>query len=1828
MSNTSLSSIRVIRCCRSISIRRDRIWTFLWAIVACLIVLSESSAQHAKSPAGNATGSPAGSYGISEIENINLFSGKLSAAIPIMQVGGRGEASYTMSIPIKSSQWLTESHPDQDALYVYAINHPDNIVQGWRTLFQRPFEFGTISFRYTARYPGCYDGSNNWSCYQTAAMVVIFTSADGTEYALYDEKRGGASSEGTGLGGPYSPGLDRGLIFSSKDGTGWSFVADPPSVGVNDYSVKVSTGDFPGPQSESATSEIAASGVLKNSSGVSIRFDAGRAQYIKDRNGNTTTFVYETVGQKKLDKVLDSNGRTVDVTYGNGFDSVEYKGVAGQSRTVYVSYTTLQNRLAPGNAFRNIHSLFPAYPNQSLFSNYTIYPNPPVISQVSFPDNRSYQIYYNSYGEIGTLIAPTGAKVEYIHGAGMSGAHPSGQIGNLTPPNSGYPDVLNSNVAIYRRLLERREYADGATHNLSTVYGLFSTGKVREEQVDISTATILSRTDHFFNGSPTQYLFADSSPFLGYEPGQELEGREFKTEKIDPQSGTILSRAESFFDGPCLGPRSSCGIGNNPLPWSIYISKAENSLYDANIGQFHVSKTEFLYDNYDNLTDTFEYQSGIGVAGSLITRSHTDHVSGSSYTSALGPHLRSLPMQTWVSSDASGLNRLSLSQVTYDAYTEGPRSAALLDRYLPTGHDTANFGINFSLRGNVTSSTVYLNPQLETGAISFHYLYDILGNSVKNYDGNGNPTQLDFSDRFGVADAESTSNTAPTTLNGSYTYCYVTRTTNAVGWLAYAQYDYATGQEINRQDANGVVSKTVYQDLLDRPTQIVAAVGTPEEIQSNILYDDENQTVLTTSDLFTLGDGRRKNERLFDKKGRLVETRTYGEGTYVSVKREYDVLGRTRRVSNPRSVSSGSPLQWSENKFDSLGRVTERQTPDGAIATIEYQGLSITVTDQAGKKRRSILNGIGQVIRVDEADSNNSLGPASSPYQSTSYEYDPLGRLVHVIQGVQHRWFMYDPLGRLLRVKQPEQAENVALQTSGNPGNNSWSYGFSYDSNGNTLTATDAKNVTATSQYDALNRTVQRSFNDNPQTPTANFYYDGVGLPSVPPFSIGKLTKSSNGVSESLNTAFDRAGRILSHTQKIDGVSYVSGYEYSLSGAVSKEIYPSGREVNIAFDPDGDISSISGKTSSNLWRLYANSFSYFPDGRIQKVRLGNGIWETAEINNRGQLTSFGLGRGSTNPNLWQNLYEYGEMTGSNTVDSQKNSGNIARQTVSFEGLANSFVQSYTYDSMNRLIDARETSGNSQVWRHSTSYDRYGNRLSSEKWSGANQIVLPMYLNPQVDNATNRLLENQGFQYDANGSLINDPNGNQYRFDGNNLQTEIRDSNNSVIGTYLYDAEGKRVKKVTQYDATTFVYSGSGKLIAEYSTNSNSKLKDAISYTISDNLGSPRVILDSLGRVISRRDFMPFGESIEADGTYRKTSDKYGIADGVKQGFTGYFQDEESDLDYAQARMYFNSHGRFTAADPLVSSGKASNPQTLNRYVYALNNPLFFTDPTGLQSGKRIWVRDEGNKTVYKSSTTRPEGARLVTGVQRVKGDDGFIYRVTSRSIIGIGKWNRNVPTPPQGISPTSTPGTPDTRARDLGTGAKAGVRQALTNGVAALPVAVCIIGVCAAAGGAVAAGVVAIGSTTIGAAAIGLAVGAAGGGVGMTIFGEGSPGGSSGGLPDEVTDRLTDINDRHGVESGRCDCNADETLQVFTDAGIDAVIIEIRTDTQYLTTKDGRILSNRDEGAYHRVVLAGNRVFDALTGPAGKTWEEYLDLLQLYDIQPRLEPVPRKKPLP
>ena len=67
-------------------------------------------------------------------------------------------------------------------------------------------------------------------------------------------------------------------------------------------------------------------------------------------------------------------------------------------------------------------------------------------------------------------------------------------------------------------------------------------------------------------------------------------------------------------------------------------------------------------------------------------------------------------------------------------------------------------------------------------------------------------------------------------------------------------------------------------------------------------------------------------------------------------------------------------------------------------------------------------------------------------------------------------------------------------------------------------------------------------------------------------------------------------------------------------------------------------------------------------------------------------------------------------------------------------------------------------------------------------------------------------------------------------------------------------------------------------------------------------------------------------------------------------FIGQYFDDATALSYLNARYYSGDHGQFLSQDPILLGVPVSkiltNPQRLNYYSYALDNPINYSDPNG------------------------------------------------------------------------------------------------------------------------------------------------------------------------------------------------------------------------------------------------------------------------------------------
>jgi RHS repeat-associated protein len=130
------------------------------------------------------------------------------------------------------------------------------------------------------------------------------------------------------------------------------------------------------------------------------------------------------------------------------------------------------------------------------------------------------------------------------------------------------------------------------------------------------------------------------------------------------------------------------------------------------------------------------------------------------------------------------------------------------------------------------------------------------------------------------------------------------------------------------------------------------------------------------------------------------------------------------------------------------------------------------------------------------------------------------------------------------------------------------------------------------------------------------------------------------------------------------------------------------------------------------------------------------------------------------------------------------------------------------------------------------------------------------------------------------------------------------------------------------------------------------------YGHADWLGSIRLNSTTGRTVNSDVAFAPFGEVYNSPTRFM-----YEFA-GLNNNLTDNVWD-------ADARRYHAKEGRWLSPDPLgLGAANPADPQTWNRYAYVLNNPLSFTDPTGLQDCSHNPGGPGGNGPCYYRSDER------------------------------------------------------------------------------------------------------------------------------------------------------------------------------------------------------------------------------------------------------------------
>jgi RHS repeat-associated protein len=656
-------------------------------------------------------------------------------------------------------------------------------------------------------------------------------------------------------------------------------------------------------------------------------------------------------------------------------------------------------------------------------------------------------------------------------------------------------------------------------------------------------------------------------------------------------------------------------------------------------------------------------------------------------------------------------------------------------------------------------------------------------------------------------------------------------------------------------------------------------------------------------------------------------TRTYWlestgpDGKRIITETWYDNLGRVWKKSNPYFYGIDTAY-YTTSDYDGLSRVVDVLTPDSYHILTSYQGLKKVVTDQNNHSNSYTYDVYQRLKKVEDAYGT-----------ITEYSYDTLGNLIQVIAAKnateQNTTTMtYDSLSKKRTMTDPDMGY--------------WTY--DYDKSGNLEYQTDAKGQTIRSRYDGLNRVYEKWYGYPTPISTVYFTYDD---PSVAN-SKGKQTKvsyqpSGEDLREDSILEYDLLQRVKKSKKKIGTNEVTFEKSYDSAGKVISIKYlagtPSEKTYSYEYDVAGNLLYIKDNATSNHLVDYSD-FTALGQQKIATFPKPNNISvrttytydpPTARLKTliTQRLT------GGTPTDTFQDL-NYQLFDGK---------GNV----ITLIDSLNAITHSYTYDSLDRLLTANGVGTN--PYSQSYQYDRIGNITYK---SDVGNYSYNYSNKPHAVNSAG----NFTFQYDANGNMTQRVGGGvtisiaSENWNYENKPTLIQKGSDTISLTY--DGNGERVRKVSSVSGTILYYgelyetrAGVGTIHLFGGKNRvASVLSDGrIQFYHTDHLGSASVVTDQNGDPKEQIVYFPFG-SYRAVGSINGTYDYDANFPDVFYTFTG--QEDDDDLGFYNygVRLYDPIIGRFISPDTLVPD--PNNPQCLNRYSYALNNPLIYIDPTGNQ----------------------------------------------------------------------------------------------------------------------------------------------------------------------------------------------------------------------------------------------------------------------------------------
>ncbi len=610
----------------------------------------------------------------------------------------------------------------------------------------------------------------------------------------------------------------------------------------------------------------------------------------------------------------------------------------------------------------------------------------------------------------------------------------------------------------------------------------------------------------------------------------------------------------------------------------------------------------------------------------------------------------------------------------------------------------------------------------------------------------------------------------------------------------------------------------------------------------------------------------------------------------------YDAVGREVRTGVQRF---NGQWQYADKEYDNLGRLERASLPFRGSSpsywttyTYDYYDRPLTRVESSGKittwsySGNSVTETVNGIASTRTFDSSGRVISVSDPGGTISYSLRPDGQPESIIApGNIVTSFGYDTYGRQTSITDP----SAGTQT----------YSETYVNNLLVRTVTDANDNTVITNYDKYGRVTNIT---RPEFNTS-YVYNSDGL-------LGSET-SVNGTVKQIT--YDAFARIQTARETVpDGKYLEKGFTYQ----------------------NGNIATVSYTSQGGL---IATEHLIYENGHNTEMKL-NGVtpvWKLTQENDLGQAT-----RALTGP--LERIYTYTDYG----IPTRRQAGSLQDFSYNFDPMKGnllsrtdnkrSITENFEYDNLNRLSIA----GGDTIEYSPTGNITYMPDAGTMNYTRVDKPYAVTLLTPEGYAVPEREQQVSYTSFQRPGTITED----------------------GISATFTYNSSGDRVKmNLTQGVPpilTRYYISG------RYETDLQGGVERL--YLGGDAYSAPAVYVKEVGvwrLYYVCRDYLGSITHIaNADGTLkqelsytawgrlRNPSTQAAYSPGSEpsiflgRGYTGHEQLVWFGLINMNARLYDPALGRFLSPDPFVQAPEYS--QNFNRYSYALNNPLIYTDQDG------------------------------------------------------------------------------------------------------------------------------------------------------------------------------------------------------------------------------------------------------------------------------------------